>query len=480
MNSVNINDYFKLGLDTDSEGIDTPALLNTFRTAPDNVNTLHNRVTFKVPKNGLLTQDSGVVIQCNLTSTANANVDNGLNIVNGILGCVKRSTVLIDSKPLIDLENPSYIETNKLYSRNNPARLLDFHKNLLGNSFITNENENNNVTNDSRGKEQLAHNECGVIPANNGVNRFFPQREQLQVVNAQNKRYFIPLHMLGCNFLRYNSLPVYLMKDRDIELQLEFDTNAGNWSFNSSTVAGMVASGAEVDLSECELVTTHVLLDEEVESEQRAMLQQEQVSYSLIESYLVKGVFTSTTVGTAGNDLYRLNLQNREVHKLLTCFRNLESENNGLNPLGNQASNSMGDEVYNYRINGQLVFDDDVSNDAVSFYLNALQNNGQSLKVSKTAWSHTTLDNYQVKNNVNPSGLCYRGKFHYLGLDCQNGNGGVFGSGTAMRTPLELIYQATPVSTANPKQNGKTVDVFFYVSASKLLKISSNNVVISF
>ena len=47
MNSVLLNDYFKLGLDSESEGIEAPALVNTFRTAPVNQNSLHNKVTFK-------------------------------------------------------------------------------------------------------------------------------------------------------------------------------------------------------------------------------------------------------------------------------------------------------------------------------------------------------------------------------------------------------------------------------------------------
>ncbi len=316
MNSVLLNDYFKLGLDSESEGIDAPALVNTFRTAPVNQNSLHNKVTFKIPKQGLLTKDSGVVIQAELTSSANvaAGVSNNVNVVNGILGSIKRSTLLIDSKPLIDLENPSFLENNRMYSRNNPARLLDIHRNLLGSGFKTACDDNvlsrdQTTLAQNRGQEALDARLATVVEDDAGNEVFTPTREKLSTTTNQNKRYFIPLSMLGCNFLRYNSLPVYLMKDRDIELVLEFDSDATNWAFNSSTTEGMVASGCKISLDTAELCSTHVLLDEETEKEQRQMLQQEQASYSLIESYLVKGVFSTDAKNVQSNDLYRINLQ---------------------------------------------------------------------------------------------------------------------------------------------------------------------------
>ena len=487
MNSVLLNDYFKLGLDSEAEGIEAPALVNTFRTAPVNQNSLHNKVTFKIPKQGLLTKDSGVVIQAELTSTANVTVSNGVNVVNGILGSIKRSTLLIDSKPLIDLENPSFLENNRMYSRNNPARLLDIQRNMIGSGFKT--SCNNDVLNIAqtelavtRGQESIDPFLATLNQTDAGFQHLIPTREQLSQTTNKNKRYFIPLAMLGCNFLRYNSLPVYLMKDRDIELVLEFDTDATNWTFNSSNTAGMPADGCKISLDTAELCSTHVLLDEETEKEQRAMLQQEQASYSLIESYLVKGVFSTNAKGTASNDLYRINLQNRECHKLTWCFRDLDGVASGNNPLANQIALSLGDESFNYRVNGSLVFDEDVDNDSVVFYLNSLHNNGSGLKVSKTAWSHTGLDEQQNKNVTQTRGRAYDGCFHYQGLDLQKGNGGgmVFGEGTTMRTPLELIYAVTPVSDSSPNQTSKNHDVFFYVSASKLLKISPDNVVISF
>ena len=489
MNSVLLNDYFKLGLDSESEGIEAPALVNTFRTAPVNQNSLHNKVTFKIPKQGLLTKDSGVVIQAELTSTANvaATVSNNVNVVNGILGSIKRSTLLIDSKPLIDLENPSFLENNRMYSRNNPARLLDIHRNLLGSGFKTACDDNvlsrdQTTLASKRGQEALDARLATVVEDDAGNEVFTPTREKLSTTTNQNKRYFIPLSMLGCNFLRYNSLPVYLMKDRDIELVLEFDSDCTNWAFNSSTTVGIVNDACKISLDTAELCSTHVLLDEETEKEQRQMLQQEQASYSLIESYLVKGVFSTDAKNVQSNDLYRINLQNRECHKLTWCMRDLDGVTDGNNPLANQIALSLGDESYNYRVNGSLVFDEDVANDSVIFYLNSLHNNGSGLKVSKTAWSHTGLDELQNKNQTTGAGKVYDGCFHYQGLDLQKGNGSgmVFGEGTTMRTPLELIYQVTPVSDASPDQTSKNHDTFFYVSASKLLKISPDNVVISF
>ena len=102
--SINLQQYFKLGVDTTNDGIDTPALLQTYRTPTDTTSTLHNKVTIKLPKRGLLTKDSMLIVTPKLNKQPHGAEETCLNVVNGILGSFKRVTLNIDSKPLVDLE----------------------------------------------------------------------------------------------------------------------------------------------------------------------------------------------------------------------------------------------------------------------------------------------------------------------------------------------------------------------------------------
>ncbi len=52
--SVNLQDYFKLGLDSTNNAGEQPGLINTIRTPADTRSASLNRVTFIVPMVGVL------------------------------------------------------------------------------------------------------------------------------------------------------------------------------------------------------------------------------------------------------------------------------------------------------------------------------------------------------------------------------------------------------------------------------------------
>ena len=74
----------------------------------------------------------------------------------------------------------------------------------------------------------------------------------------------------------------------------------------------------------------------------------------------------------------------------------------------------------------------------------------------------------------------YRGTQHYLAIDFQNGNAGVFGAGSVQKTAMEIEYKTTPRVATNPVQENRQYDTNFYLSVSKMLSIGARNVEISF
>ena len=128
--------YFSLGLTNENDPIVDDVVINTIRTPPNTKSQSFNRVIFEIPKVGLLTKDSGIMVQPRqATDSSNTSSNIALNIVNGVLGCVKRCKLNIDGKELTNLENPSLLETNRLYSRNTPARMFDYQNVVLGSAF---------------------------------------------------------------------------------------------------------------------------------------------------------------------------------------------------------------------------------------------------------------------------------------------------------------------------------------------------------
>ena len=77
---------------------------------------------------------------------------------------------------------------------------------------------------------------------------------------------------------------------------------------------------------------------------------------------------------------------------------------------------------------------------------------------------------------VKDTGDIYKGAFHYLGQDFKT-NPGVFGSGIGFKVPLDIEYAYK--SSSDDVKNTE-YDAFFYISASKMLRISADSVLISF
>jgi hypothetical protein len=472
---TDLNRYFSLGLSNEDDPIDD-IVMNTIRTPPNTKSSSFNRVIFEIPKVGLLTKDSGIMVQPRVSATStNTSSNIALNIVNGVLGCVKRCTLNIDGKELTNIENPSLLETNRLYSRNSPARMFDYQNVVLGSAFSVVNLSEDFKTSTHEGVEILDSAQSTVrLNANND----FVCRNSLSgpaSANANNK-YMIPLHMLGLSFLRHQALPVHLMKDRDMVLEIEFDSDCRNWAFNG-TGTPLVAGDCDINLDACELITTHIQQNEELEQMLFEELKESSRVYDLMETYLIKQSMVNNAVGTKTNTLVRLNLQNRELQKILQCQVPVSAD--GANPVANQVSESLGDIELNHRSNGVFIFDRRVTNNAQQFYLNSGYNEERGLKVSNNAWSQTALQANGQLVSSNKDFTSYCGRFNYLGINYRNGNDGVFGAGVVQTTPLEIHYDSTARKTVNPDQVGEK-DLFYYVSVSKRLVISQNAVQMTF
>lgn len=467
-----LNRYFSLGLTNEDDPIEDDIVMNTIRTPPNTKSSSFNRVIFEIPKVGLLTKDSGIMIQPRVSaSSTNTSSNIALNIVNGVLGCVKRATLNIDGKELTNIENPSLVETNRLYSRNTPARMFDYQNVVLGSAFSVVNLSEGFKTATSEGVEIL-DSEQSVVRHSKGDT--FVCKNGL--TTSANNKYMIPLHMLGMSFLRHSALPVHLMKARDIVLEIEFDSDCRNWAFNGEGTP-LVAADCEVNLDACELITTHIQQSEELEQMLFDELKESSRVYDLMETYLIKQSMVNNAVGTATNSLVRLNLQNRELQKILQC--QVPTSADGANPVCNQVSESLGDISLNHRSNGTFIFDRRVSNNAQQFYLNSSYNEDRGLKVSNNAWSQTKLqaDGQLVSTEKDFTSYC--GRFNYIGVNYRNGNDGVFGAGVVQTTPLEIHYDSTARKAANPNQAGER-DLNFFVSVSKRLVITQNSVAMTF
>ena len=471
-----LNRYFSLGLTNEDDPIEDDIVMNTIRTPPNTKSSSFNRVIFEIPKVGLLTKDSGIMVQPRISSAStNTSSNIALNIVNGVLGCVKRATLNIDGKELTNIESPSLAETNRLYSRNSPARMFDYQNVVLGSAF--------SIVNLSEGFKTATTEGVEILDSQQSVVRhtkgdtFVCKNNLSSPASATaNNNYMIPLHMLGMSFLRHSALPVHLMKDRDIVLEIEFDSDCRNWAFNG-TGTPLVANDCDINLDACELITTHIQQSEELEQVLFDELKESSRVYDLMETYLIKQSMVNNGVGTATNSLVRLNLQNRELQKILQC--QVPTSADGSNPVCNQVSESLGDISLNHRSNGVFIFDRRVSNNAQQFYLNSNYNEERGLKVSNNAWSQTKLqaDGQLVSGEKDFTSYC--GRFNYLGVNYRNGNDGVFGAGVVQTTPLEIHYDSTARKTSNPNQVGEK-DLFYYVSVSKRLVISQNAVQMTF
>ncbi len=485
--SLDLNNYFKLGLDSTNDAVNEPGIMNTIRTPTDTSSSTLNRITFKVPKIGMLTEDSHINVQF-LSSVMHAQGRTTPNFVNGALGCVKRFRILMDNRVLCDLEVPSKFTTPNLYARKSMTQLNDYHYHYLGNQFKTDVRVDN-------GCEELSRDVRYMIRTNN-TSQYLYNYNIIGATQATSDVYGIPLRMLGAKFLETSSLPVFLMNDREIIVEVTFHSDCREYVV--SDTATLAAGDVTVNLARCELVSTHIMLDDATENRERAASVTKAVQFPFVDTYMIRashtGLGAAAGVGQRNNQntIYRLHLNNRELHSLLMVPTNTPSNstfapfNGQSRTVANQRSDCLGDTVLQLKSNGQNYFDRPITNNAVMFQLLTYYNQGLAMKVPYQAWNcndQSLLDISSTTSGTNVARMLdYRGAWRYLGVDFRNGNSGVYGAGTPQKSALEVDFTAScPNGHANnPTLANTTKDVFFYVNVSKLLSLGGKNISISF
>lgn len=464
---TDLNSYFNLGLESTNQAIENAGMINVFRTPVDTSSENLNRITFKFPKTGLLTGDTMITLQFVLSDSTAATSNLTPNLANGAIGAIKRTRILVDNKTLVDLQRPGLAENVKLYTRNTQVELAEKEYALLGNQFRTTVEQN--------GEEAININAMRYFNGDANVVGF--NRNKIQQVNTS-KVYGIKLKHLGADFLEANSLPVFLLGHREIILELEFHDDCREYIVDPNGGA-FDAGDVKISLADAELVSTHIMLPTEVEANEIAAMAKQPVNYPLLDTYVVKGVVDTAGIalGATQDQTYRINFQNREVHNLLIC--NVDTTASHKRTIANQRANSLGGEKLQMKVNGQNLFDKTIVDQTLLYQLTTYSEDGRTMKVPFNAFrcDSAALANY--RQSTNPLYLDYRGGFHYIKVDFSNGNGGVFGSGTLMKTACEIDYSLVPATNANPKQDEKR-DVFFYVTISKLLAIGANQINISY
>ena len=289
--------------------------------------------------------------------------------------------------------------------------------------------------------------------------------------------------MLGAAFLESASLPVFLLQSREMIIELTFHNNCREYIIDATHGDTPIATDAvKVNLASCELVSTHVMLPDQVEMSQIAASGRKPIQYPLRDNYVIKGTITTAATDTQTPAFYRLNLQNRELHTMLMVFKNSNiTLKNAVT--ANQRTNALGDEEIQFKMNGLNVFERPIDQSCLVYQNLNYVNNNLALKVPYNAYNCNDYTITQINQSTQDLYLQYRGGFHYVGIDVRNGNAGVFGAGTVQQTAFEIDYKVTarnPSATAEPIQNAVQRDVLFYPTVSKMLSIGQRTVDISF
>lgn len=469
--SYDLNSYFQLGLDSEA----TPQnslVMNTVRTPVNDSSGIDGlyRVTFKIPKVGLLTGDSmisfGIIQQDGTTSNVTPN------FINGTLGCVERCRILIDNKELTNLERPSLLEVPKFYTRATQNEVAQFQYKFLGNQFQTGVNDNGTEEFDI-GKTRYLSAEDETADEQNVVR----YRVEPGGVSA-NHKYGIHLRSLGAQFLENDSLPVFLLGSREMVLEIFFQKDCREYMV--PTQGTLNARDVAIDVANVELVTTHIQLPDEVQANEVANLATQPLAYPMLDNYLVKGTIQTGGANVKVERTYRINAQNRELHKVLITHNdipaNIENDNR---VVGNQKAYSLGDVGLQIKSNGLNLYERVVNSQALIYQQTTYAHNGMALKLPYRAFNagaralSIPVTNQELASN-------YFGTQHYLAVDFQNGNGGVFGAGSVQKVAMEVEYETTPRYAAHPAQSNKQFDTNFYLTVSKMLTIGARNVEISF
>ena len=468
--AYNLNDYFQLGLDSEA----TPQnslVMNTIRTPVDvqSGRSGLSKVTFKVPKVGLLTGDSMLTFQFKKGTATSSNATP--NFITGALGCIERVRIVIDNKELTNLERPSLLEVPKIYSRNTQNEVAQFNYKFLANQFQTG-------VNDSNGEEEFAikktryfsdASETGDVQ---NVVRYRVDGEDTSHV------YGIHLKHLGAQFLENRSLPVFLLGAREMILEVFFYKDCREYLV--PTQGTISADSYEVNYPNVELVSTHIQIPDDVQANEIANLSSKPVNYPLLDNYLVKGTNTTPVINTAKEKIFRVNAQNRELHKLLICNTDISANiASDQRVVANQKALSLGDVRLQIKSNGLNLYERPLVNPSILYQQTTYAHNGMALKLPYGSFNVDNRVN-QIPQTTQTLYENYRGTQQYLAVDFQNGNGGVFGGGSIQRQAMEVEYQVTPRVATNPVQVSRQVDVNFYLAVSKMLTIGARNVDISF
>jgi hypothetical protein len=476
--SYNLNEYFQLGLDSEAQPQNS-LVMNTIRTP---VNTQSGRdglskVSFKIPKIGMLTGDSMVTVQFIENGTpAFSSGDVTPNFISGALGCIERARLLVDNKVLTDLERPSMLEIPKLYSERTENEVAEFSNKFLATQFQTNESaaSGNERFNFKKTRYLSNANETGDVQ-NTIRNRITSQ--------SASKVYGLHLRHLGCQFLENESLPVFLLGQRELVLELFFYTDCREYIVSgTSTADQLIASSVAVNYPLVELVTTHIQIPDDVQANELASLQSSPVSYPLHDNYVVKSNFTTLALNTTPGQqkTFRINAQNRELHKLLMVHNPDLSTYDGTNRVvANQRAISLGNIIFQMKSNGLNLYERPITNSSILYQQTTYAHNGMALKLPYNSFHCNNRIN-AIPQSTQTLYLSYRGTQHYLAIDFKNGNGGVFGGGTVQKQAMEIDYEAITRVAANPTQPSTQFDVLFYLEVSKMLTIGARSIDISF
>jgi len=468
--SYNLNDFLQLGMDSEATPVNS-LVMNTIRTPLDvqSGRAGLSKVTFKVPKNGLLTADSMISLQFiqNTAVTSNATP----NFVSGALGCIERARLVIDNKVVTDLERPSLLEIPKTYSRKTQNEVSEFEYKFLANQFQTGVDNDTGEEEFDVSKTRYFITDDDTADSQNVV--------RYRVGNEDGSRvYGIHLKNLGMEFLEQDSLPVFLLGNREMIIELFFYKDCREYLV--ATEGTLNADSYQVNYPLVELVTTHVQLPDEIQAEQLAMLREKPFMYPLLDNYLVKGTLTTGAVGTKTSTTYRVNAQNREVHKLLITQSEISSNiSSNQRVVANQQAVATGDIELQIKSNGLNLYERPIVNQSLIFQQTTYAHDGMALKFPYHAF------NVNARGDVMPQSdqhlyENYRGTQHYLAIDFGNGNGGVFGGGSVQKQAMEIEYSTTPRSAALPNQENRQFDTNFYLTVSKMLTIGANRVEVSF
>jgi len=471
--SLELDRFFNLQVDEVEDAPLQQSLLTTIRTPIEASNPNTNSVFIKIPKIGLLTSDSMVTLRLNAEDALGTNCR--VNLLNGVLGAIKRFTLRVDNKILSDIEKPSQFVTQALYSQNSVSKISCLHHYLFGcNTRLTVDKLDGIERPDVRAGMTVSY-DAFDIPT------MIAQEFLISDTANENFRFGIPLSFLGATWLANNNLPMFMMKDREVIMEIQFERDAREYVVGTE---GVDLAKCVVDLATVELVSTHILQDEELERAMMAQIKKSPFKYPMLDTYLVKNIMPTQTVNDEHTETYRINLQGRELHSMMLAFRDTElPDQTGLASYkiftANQGSDALGDENWLLKMNGRNVFERPITSQALVFFLTQLYNKGVSPQVSKHQY---TCDNNTILNaavNSDEFNQDLRGRCHWVGFDFENGNNAVFGGGIQQVAPLEIQYTITPRTVTFPSQT--TVhEVLAYMSVAKLLTIGAGQVGISF